>query len=176
MAAPKEKPVAKLTKTESQAGRAQAPGRRDRPPQQALSPEGRAGDLRRRLRRPGRRNRAIEARFPELRRADSPSDRVGAAPAAGFAKVTHRLPMLSLDNAFDEEDVARLLRPRAALPRADRQATRDRSHRRAEDRRSVHQPALREAAVFVQGATRGDGTVGEDVTANLKTLGDVPPA
>src|SRR5207302_8421332 len=52
-----------------------------------------------------RRNTAIEARFPELIRADSPSRRVGAAPAAGFAKVTHRVPMLSLENAFAEEDV-----------------------------------------------------------------------
>ena len=52
-----------------------------------------------------RRNAAIEARFPELIRADSPSRRVGAAPAAGFAKVTHRVPMLSLENAFAEEDV-----------------------------------------------------------------------
>src|SRR5437016_13887649 len=52
-----------------------------------------------------RRNTAIEARFPELIRGDSPSRRVGAAPAAGFAKVTHRVPMLSLENAFAEEDV-----------------------------------------------------------------------
>src|SRR5579863_2799354 len=51
-----------------------------------------------------RRNAAIEARFPELARADSPSRRVGAAPAAGFAKVTHRVPMLSLENAFSDED------------------------------------------------------------------------
>src|SRR6266852_1589369 len=52
-----------------------------------------------------RRNSAIEARFPELIRADSPSRRVGAAPAAAFAKVTHSLPMLSLQNAFEEQDV-----------------------------------------------------------------------
>ena len=51
------------------------------------------------------RNTAIEQRFPDLVRADSPSRRIGAAPAAGFAKVTHAKPMLSLDNAFDEEDV-----------------------------------------------------------------------
>src|SRR5438094_4009585 len=60
------------------------------------------------------RNDAIEARFPELRRPDSPSLRVGAAPATGFAKVTHARPMLSLDNAFDEDDarefVARIRR------------------------------------------------------------------
>src|SRR5689334_3176724 len=52
-----------------------------------------------------RRNIAIEARFPELMRDDSPSRRVGAAPAVGFAKVTHSVPMLSLQNAFDEADV-----------------------------------------------------------------------
>src|ERR671928_312161 len=52
-----------------------------------------------------RRNAAIEARFPELKRSDSPSNRVGAAPAASFAKVTHSTPMLSLDNAFAEQDV-----------------------------------------------------------------------
>src|SRR5712671_1569199 len=52
-----------------------------------------------------RRNNAIEARFPELIRADSPSRRVGVAPAAAFAKVTHSLPMLSLQNAFEEQDV-----------------------------------------------------------------------
>jgi len=66
-----------------------------------------------------KRNDAIEKRYPELRRPDSPSLRVGAAPAAGFAKVTHARPMLSLDNAFDEDDarefVARIRRRRASL-------------------------------------------------------------
>src|ERR1700676_5207866 len=73
-----------------------------------------------------RRNTAIEARFPELIRADSPSRRVGAAPAAGFAKVTHSLPMLSLENAFAEEDVrdffagiVRFLRRPGAVAGAD---------------------------------------------------------
>ena len=55
------------------------------------------------------RNSAIEERFPDLKRADSPSDRVGAAPARGFAEVEHVVPMLSLDNAFDDDDVAEFL-------------------------------------------------------------------
>src|SRR6185437_3214948 len=100
-----------------------------------------------------RRNTAIERRFPELVRADSPSRRVGAAPAAGFAKVTHAKPMLSLDNAFDEEDV-----------RAFFASVRN-FFRRPEDLARVD---------LVLAATRGDGVTGEDVTANVRTLKGVP--
>ena len=89
------------------------------------------------------RNAAIEARFPELVRADSPSKRVGAAPVEAFGKVRHGVPMLSLGNAFDEEDVAefvarvrRFLGLGADAPR--------RAHGRAEDRRAVDLAALRE--------------------------------
>jgi DNA ligase (NAD+) len=119
-----------------------------------------------------KRNDAIEKRFPELRRPDSPSLRVGAAPAAGFAKVTHARPMLSLDNAFDEDDarefVARIRRF-LGLPESER------IEFVAEPKIDGLSAALRyEDGKFVQGATRGDGTVGEDITANLRTLKDVP--
>ncbi len=120
-----------------------------------------------------KRNEAIEKRYPELRRPDSPSLRVGAAPAAGFAKVTHARPMLSLDNAFDEDDarefVARIRRF-LGLPETEK------IEFVAEPKIDGLSASLRyEEGKFVQGATRGDGTVGEDITANLRTLKDVPP-
>jgi len=118
------------------------------------------------------RNDAIEARFPKLRRTDSPSLRVGAAPATGFAKVTHARPMLSLDNAFAEEDarefVARIRRFLGLKEDAAVELV-------AEPKIDGLSASLRyENGAFVQGATRGDGTVGEDVTANLRTITDLP--
>jgi len=118
------------------------------------------------------RNDAIEARFPELRRPDSPTLRVGAAPAAGFAKVTHARPMLSLDNAFAEDDarefVARIRRFLGLKEDAAVELV-------AEPKIDGLSASLRyENGMFVQGATRGDGTVGEDVTANLRTIADLP--
>jgi DNA ligase (NAD+) len=118
------------------------------------------------------RNRAIEQRFPELKRPDSPSARVGAAPAAGFAKVTHSRPMLSLDNAFTPEDVTDFLgRIRRFLklePDADIEMV-------AEPKIDGLSAALTyENGRFVQGATRGDGMVGEDITRNLATIADLP--
>ena len=119
-----------------------------------------------------RRNDAIEARFPDLRRADSPTLRVGASPATGFAKVTHARPMLSLDNAFDEADVRDFVaRIRRFLRLGDDAAV----ELVAEPKIDGLSASLRyENGGFGQGATRGDGTVGEDVTANLRTIKDIP--
>ncbi|MCP5363885.1 MAG: NAD-dependent DNA ligase LigA [Hyphomicrobiales bacterium] len=122
-----------------------------------------------------RRNDAIEARFPELVRTDSPSRRVGAAPAAGFAKVVHTRPMLSLANAFSEEDLAEFV---AGVRRFLKELRDDPSlplDMVAEPKIDGLSISLRyEQGQLVRGATRGDGTTGEDVTANLKTLDDIP--
>jgi len=118
-----------------------------------------------------RRNEAIEARFPELVRPDSPSRRVGAAPAPGFAKVRHAVPMLSLANAFDAEDIREFhARVRRFLSLGDEPVALV-----AEPKIDGLSISLRyENGRFAQGATRGDGTEGEDVTRNLRTLEDVP--
>ncbi|MDE0174606.1 MAG: NAD-dependent DNA ligase LigA [Defluviicoccus sp.] len=118
------------------------------------------------------RNDAIEARFPDLVRDDSPSRRVGAAPSAGFAKVTHAAPMLSLGNAFDAEDVVDFYaRVRRFLGLGADEAV----EVVAEPKIDGLSISLRyEEGAFVLGATRGDGTVGENVTRNLRTMGDVP--
>ncbi len=119
-----------------------------------------------------RRNDAIEAHFPKLVRADSPSRRVGAAPATGFAKVRHRAPMLSLGNAFGDDEVAEFLaRIRRFLNIKDSEEVAV----LAEPKIDGVSASLRyEDGRFVQGATRGDGATGEDITANLRTIGDLP--
>jgi len=121
-----------------------------------------------------RRNNAIEAKFPQLIRPDSPSRRVGYAPAEKFAKVTHGVPMLSLDNAFDDEDVRDFVdRVRRFLGLKED----DELVFTAEPKIDGLSASLRyEKGKFVLGSTRGDGEVGEDITANLKTLKEVPHA
>ncbi|MDB5369878.1 MAG: ligase LigA [Roseomonas sp.] len=120
-----------------------------------------------------RRNTAIEALFPSLKRADSPSGATpGAAPAAGFAKSRHGTPMLSLDNAFAPEDFAEFAKSvRRFLKLGEEEVLRFVGEPKI-DGLSVN--LTYENGVFVRGATRGDGTVGEDITRNLETLDDLP--
>ncbi len=116
-----------------------------------------------------RRNAEIEAKFPELKQADSPSDQVGGVVASGFGKVAHRVKMLSLENAFAEIDVAEFdERVKKFLGIAEVSYT-------AEPKIDGLSLNLRyETGVLVQAATRGDGKVGEDVTDNVRTMADIP--
>lgn len=117
-------------------------------------------------------NTAIELHFPDLVRPDSPSLRIGAAPSEKFAKVRHRVPMLSLSNAFDEGDVRDFV---ARIRRFLALAADEPVEFTAEPKIDGLSMALRyEEGRFVQGATRGDGIEGEDVTANLRTIRDIP--
>jgi DNA ligase (NAD+) len=119
-----------------------------------------------------RRNAGIEARYPHLIRDDSPSHRVGAAPESGFAKVRHRVPMLSLDNAMNAEDFAEFCtRARRFLGRASDTPLAFVAEPKI-DGLSIN--LTYEHGHFVRGATRGDGAEGEDVTANLRTMESVP--
>src|SRR5260370_12270089 len=115
---------------------------------------------------------AIEARFPEFVSSDSPSQKVGAAPSGRFRKVRHALPMLSLDNAFAEEDVVDFVgRIRRFLKLADDEEI-DFS---AEPKIDGLSMSLRyQGGQLVAAATRGDSAEGEHATANIRTLEDVP--
>ena len=115
---------------------------------------------------------AIEARFAQLRTAASLTQRVGAAPSARFAKVRHAVPMLSLDNAFAEDDVRDFV---SRIRRFLRLSGDDGIAFSAEPKIDGLSMSLRyERGSLVTGATRGDGNEGEDVTANIRTLADVP--
>ncbi len=117
-----------------------------------------------------RRNAKIEAQFPRAKRADSPTDQVGAALADGFGKVTHAVRLLSLENAFEPSDVTDF----------DDRVRRYLGHRdallyTAEPKIDGLSLSLRfEGGVLVQAATRGDGEVGENVTENARTIADIP--
>jgi DNA ligase (NAD+) len=114
--------------------------------------------------------RDIEALHPDLTTADSPTQRVGSAPLAAFGSVRHRIPMLSLDNAFSEEEVRdfdRRVRERAGPESVVRYSAEPKL-----DGLAVN--ARYESGAFVQGATRGDGETGEDVTSNLRTIKALP--
>ena len=117
-------------------------------------------------------NRAIEQAFPAAIQPDSPSNRVGAEPSEQFDKIEHALPMLSLDNAFSASDVAEFdkkIRRFLALSDAEEIAY------TAEPKIDGLSLSLRyEDGKLVSGATRGDGAIGEDITANVKTITDIP--
>ncbi len=118
------------------------------------------------------RNTEIESRFPDLKRKDSPSEQIGARVGDGFAKVAHRVRMLSLGNAFEAEDVAAFdssIRKYLGMSDAESLAY------TAEPKIDGLSLSLRyENGVLIEAATRGDGSVGENVTANARTIDDIP--
>ena len=118
------------------------------------------------------RNQAIEERFPHLTRGDSPSAKVGAAVSEKFEKIRHRVPMLSLDNAFSDEDVRDFAARVRRFLKLDAGAA---LRLTAEPKIDGLSLSLRyENGALMHAATRGDGTTGENVTANARTIGDIP--
>ncbi len=119
-----------------------------------------------------RRNQVLETAFPHLIREDSPSKWVGAAPAAGFGKIEHAVPMLSLGNAFDEDDIREFF---ARIRRFLNLSEDDQVTLVGEPKIDGLSISLRyEEGKFVQAATRGDGRVGENVTTNARTIEEIP--
>ena len=119
-----------------------------------------------------RRNEAIEAAFPKLARADSPSRQVGAAAAAGFGKVTHRAPMLSLGNGFSQADAREFVERVRRFLKLDDSAPLAITAEPKIDGLSI---SLRyDGGELVEAATRGDGATGENVTANVRTIKAIP--
>ena len=119
-----------------------------------------------------RRNAELEVAFPNLKRDDSPSEVVGAAAAAGFGKVVHSRPMLSLDNAFADDEVREFVaRVRRFLLLGEDEPVVLTAEAKID---GLSVSLVYRNGVLVSGATRGDGAVGEDVTPNLATVGDVP--
>jgi DNA ligase (NAD+) len=119
-----------------------------------------------------RRNNAIEALFPQLIRPDSPTHRIGGAPESGFAKSRHRVPMLSLDNAFDAEEFSEFCARARRFLGLDPDTNLVMVGEPKIDGLSIN--LTYEHGRLMQGATRGDGTEGEDVTDNLRTIASVP--
>ncbi|MEO1472679.1 MAG: NAD-dependent DNA ligase LigA [Pseudomonadota bacterium] len=119
-----------------------------------------------------RRNAAIEKRFPGLKRDDSPSERVGAPVSSGFSKAKHAVPMLSLDNAFSDEDVTDFVgRVRRFLGLTGDETIRVTAEPKID---GLSLSLTYEHGKLVRAATRGDGRIGEDVTANAQTVADIP--
>ena len=118
------------------------------------------------------RNSDIEAAFPHLKRKDSPSDRVGAEVSEAFSKVSHGIPMLSLDNAFSDEDVAEFVARIRRFLGLDENEPLIITAEPKIDGLSLN--LTYENGVLIRAATRGNGQVGEDVTANARTIEDIP--
>jgi DNA ligase (NAD+) len=119
-----------------------------------------------------RRSEDIEARFPDLLTAESPSQKVGVQPSGRFAKIRHAVPMLSLGNAFSDEDVVDFIQ---RVQRFLKLAADDMPAIVAEPKIDGLSLSLRyENGALIKAATRGDGFEGEDVTANVRTIGDIP--
>ncbi len=119
-----------------------------------------------------KRNEAIESRFPELTLAESPSFKVGAKVAEGFDKITHLTPMLSLSNIFEENEILEFTdRIRRFLNLSSEDALDFVAEPKID---GLSYSALYENGIYVKGATRGDGTQGEDITANLATIQGLP--
>ena len=117
-----------------------------------------------------RRLQEIEQAHPELITSDSPSQRVGGEPLDGFDQVTHRLPMLSLDNAFNDQELSDF--DQRILERLKQEGSIQYACEPKLDGIAIS--LVYQEGILVQGATRGDGTIGEDITRNVRTIGSVP--